>query len=158
MAELLCAYGEIAGKTRDWAEQIVAQWEQELSRQRADGEFEEELEYPIKRALVASSPDNAVSSERVTFEGELGTLYITEVGALLSSLRLQNQRDLVLPKNSTGLGRRLRSSRFRVLKFPTEDSAAQLPQLKRARKRRPIGFFIADDAGVEGVCDDDGKT
>ena len=55
-------------------------------------------------------------------------------------------RDLALPKNPTGLGRRLHSANFRALKFLEQESAPQLEQLKRTASKRPIGFFIADDS------------
>jgi len=75
--------------------------------------------------------------------------YVTESGTLLGFLRKHDPRDLTLPKNPAGLGRRLRSARFRVLKVLEEDSAPQLIQLRRTTNRRPIGFFIADDSGNE---------
>jgi hypothetical protein len=146
LAELLWAYGEIAEKPEGWAEMIIAEWERQISQTNGDAEVEDDLEYPIREILTAQTRDDPIRAETITFEDQPGTLYVTETGALLALLRRHCQPDVGLPKNSTGLGRRLRSARFRVLRFLDHESAPQLAQLKRTTSKRPIGFFIPNDS------------
>jgi hypothetical protein len=158
LAELLCAFAKIAGKHDAWAEQIIHEWERQLSQSGADTEAENDLEFPIKHALkqvcIAPPADNSVSFEKITFEGKLGTLFLTEAGTLLVILKRYFPRDLALPQNANGLGRRLRSARFRELKFLDNDPNPPLPQLKRTANKRPIGFFMADDSGGDTDSND----
>lgn len=143
LAELLRAYGEVAGKPEGWASHIVAEWCEQLQRNRA--EDEDALEHPIKTIL-----DNCTDGPIADFEilrgisvgGNVGTLYVTEAGTMLRRLEQNARRDEALPKNSSGLTRRLRSARFSRFRFLDCDST---PQLKRTAKRRPIGFFVPDD-------------
>ena len=105
---------------------------------------------------MAYNAEISTSIEEILFEGNTGKLYVTECDALLAMLRRNFSRDLALPKNATGLGRRLRSAHFRGLKFLEEDSAPQLVQLKRTAYKRPIGFFVADEwSGERGTDSND---
>jgi hypothetical protein len=104
--------------------------------------------------LTAYNLEISVSIEEIIFKETQGKLYVAETDALLVMLRRTFSRDLALPKNAIGLGRRLRSAHFRGLKFLDEDSAPQLAQLKRTASKRPIGFFVADDpSGESGTAD-----
>jgi hypothetical protein len=145
LAELLYAYQEVSGKPEPWAEMIIAEWVHHLSQNGTDIEAEDDLEFPIIQTL----PQCTLAGESVTFEGKSGTLYVTESGPLLAALKHQFPKDIPLPKNPTGLGRRLRSARFRTLKFLDGDIAPQFPQLRRTTNRRPIGFFIPNESNGE---------
>jgi hypothetical protein len=146
LAELLCAYAKIAEKPKDWAQQIIAEWGRQVRQPSAEAETEDDLEFPIKDTLNTCSLEGG---EKIIFEGKSGTLFVTDSGALLATLRQHCPRDVALPKNATGLGRRLRSARFWGFRFLDHDLAPKLTQLKRTTNRRPIGFFIADDPGDE---------
>jgi hypothetical protein len=151
LAELLCAYGEIAQKPQGWSERIITEWGRKIGGRSADEETQDDLEFPIKSVLPIWS---IASFEQITFEDKVGILYVTECENLLAGLREHWQRDVPLPKNATGLGRRLRSARFRVLKFLDHELAPHLEQLNRTTNKRPIGFFIADDSGDEAANND----
>jgi hypothetical protein len=77
-------------------------------------------------------------------------LYVTEASPLLTLLQKLNLNGLQLPKNPSGLSRRLNSTSFRSFVLLDEQSAPEMAQLRRTSTKRPLGFFIEDDA-------DDGK-
>ena len=138
LCELLCAYGEAAGKPQGWWESQVRVWQSTL----ANGEpHENELEHPILRVLTEGS-DPSVTSEAITYLGKKGTLYVTECGALLSMLQQLNLRDCQLPRNPQGLSHRLRSAKFRAFMLLDEESAPNVPALRRKASSRPVGFFV----------------
>jgi hypothetical protein len=145
LAELLCAYAEVAKKPKGWAEQIIVQWVKQLRHDSADSE--DDLECYLQQVLTASSDEIEVDLvRRVQHEGRTGTLYITTAGLLLSWLRKRGVPEWQLPRVPKGLSRRLSSAKFRGFKFLHEESAPQIPQLKRTSAKRPIGFFVPDDA------------
>src|SRR6266849_2417430 len=84
LAELLSAYAEIAGKPKDWAQQIIAEWGRQVNQPSADAETGDDLEYPIIDSVVICS---LAEGENVTIEGKSGRLFVTETAALLASLR-----------------------------------------------------------------------
>lgn len=144
LADLLRAYGEVAKKPPEWAEQIIADWAATISSQPPE---EDELEYPVSRVLNDSAISQGdITREQRTFQGRRGKLYITTCGELLTRLQSLSFRELVLPKTPEGLGRRLRGRQFRAFEVLDEESAPELAELKRTATTRPIGFFIRDDA------------
>src|SRR4029077_13862513 len=81
ICDLLLAYETIYGRESSWADNIIAQWADQL---RSDSkENDNELEEPIMEILRVDDTLDAVSC---TVQGERGTLYITEAGILLSRL------------------------------------------------------------------------
>ncbi len=145
---LLDAYGEIAGKPPEWSTALIASWTRELHAREAP---EDELEFPLLRILedVARGVPEGNSIDTIedsTFQGKRGVLYVTETAEVLELLRKRASRDIALPRNAAGLSRRLRSAKFRTLRFLDEESAEQFPILKRTAHKRPIGFFVEDDA------------
>jgi hypothetical protein len=142
LAELLSAYGIVSGKEDGWAERIVAEWQNCLNESAVQADDEDELESPIKLILYRDA-----SPLSIFVDGQSGKLYLTECGALLAELRRMYYRDLTVPKNAAGLGRRLRSARFRSMKFLDCELAPHIPQLRRTPTKRPIGFFMADEPG-----------
>jgi len=112
LAELLSAYAIVRGKEDGWAEGIVAQWQTYLNQSEIEADNEDELEAPIKKIIFSNATQIVTAAE-----GQSGTLYVTECGDLLAQLRSTYYRDLLVPKNASGLGRRLRSARFRSMKF-----------------------------------------
>jgi hypothetical protein len=147
LAELMSAYAEVAGKPAGWTEAFVSAWREQLSSSSAEGE--DELENSIQQLLNIGQWNQTVGqimvASNVRHDGKQGVLYVTEVGTLLDALRKTCPRDIALPKNSTGLGRRLRSAKFRAFQFLNHEIAPDLPQLNRTATKRPIGFFVPDD-------------
>ncbi|MGA8214320.1 MAG: hypothetical protein WB799_12060 [Candidatus Sulfotelmatobacter sp.] len=155
LAELLCAYGEVAGKPAGWADEIISGWGKALKGTGTGTELENELEYPLRRLLMECplESNGAISVHPDVSHGNVrGTLYVSEVGALLDLLRTKYPRgELSLPRNATGLGRRLRSAEFSGLSVLDEDRAPLLAQLRRTAHRRPIGLLLLDDDTVTNV-------
>jgi hypothetical protein len=144
LANLLRAFGEVAGKPAQWAEDIIRDWNATLSGAEPD---EEELEHPIQRVLsecVTTWPDKRLTVEDFIYKAVAGRLYVTEAADLLTFLQKLSLRDLNLPKNAQGLSRRLNSCKFRSFTFLPTDSEG-VPSLKRTSRRKPIGFFLPDD-------------
>jgi hypothetical protein len=159
LCNLLRAYGDIAEKPVDWAESVIQEWASVLTGRETE---EDDLEYPLLSVFdQVDSEDGTggITAHAVTWEGKAGTLYVAECGRLLMRLQKLNLRDLPLPRNATGLGRRLRSPKFRALVLLNEDSAPALPMLKRSATSRPVGFFrevspVSESAGGGSRCDD----
>lgn len=149
LSDLLRAYGEVSGKPEDWSESLIQAWNKALLEEEIE---ESELEHPIDRILkeLTVLDNQGVKKDRVYYLGKAGTLYVTEASTLLTLLEKLNLYGLRLPKNPSGLSRRLNSSSFRSFVVLDEQSAPEMEQLRRTSSRRPIGFFIEDDA-------DDGK-
>jgi len=154
LCNLLRAYSQVAGKPRGWAEGIIADWNTVLGEREQD---EDELEHPILRVLgVADDLEKEPSifdlippaSTSLEWRGKVGKLFVTNVASLLTSLQKLNLRYLNLPRNAAGLGRRLRKP-YRSFYVLDEQSAPDLPSLKRKGNVRPIGFFIPDDGVTE---------
>ncbi len=148
LCDLVGAYEEIAGKPQGWSQNLVASWNRELHEREA----EDELEWPLQRVLedVACGllgENNKIRAERgIQYNGKRGVLYVTEMAEILDLLQKRVSRDISLPKNPSGLSRRLRSAKFRTLRFLDEETAPELPMLKRTGNKRPTGFFVEDDA------------
>jgi hypothetical protein len=145
LCNLLRAYGDTAGKPEGWSKAIIASWESAL----VDGEPEEdELEHPLNRIFQRDSdviPDSRIQFENVKYKGKSGRLYHAECGVLLGILQDQNPRDSHVPRTPQGLSRRLRSAKFQSFTVLDQDSAPELPMLRRKANSRLIGFFCEDD-------------
>jgi hypothetical protein len=164
ICELLYAYGKVAGKNEDWVDHIVGIWVSELSEKDVRNEG---LSYPIRKYVDHmintarhakddeiysgfKSPEGKLTQEMiwapVSYQGEAGKLYVTQVGAIQSWAR---SRDLPIPKD-TVLGARLSevdSPDLRVLR--AEDVKGESDEklwelLKRRSDFRPVGFFVPD--------------
>jgi hypothetical protein len=107
LANLLWAYGDVAGKPQGWAEQILAVWNRVLSEH---DETENELEEPLREVL--RTVRTGITREQVTWQGRPGSLHITTAERLLAMLRGLDRRDLDLPRNAQGLIRRFARARF----------------------------------------------
>lgn len=143
LCDLLRAYGEIAGKPRGWSQHIINVWASVLGKQENNVD---ELEEQILQAIESVQEGLSIFGQfRLEYRGQGGTLYTIQCRHLLENLRRLSGRDNTLPKNSSGLGKRLNSTTFRTLKFLSEEDGLEVPQLKRTGEKRAIGFFIADD-------------
>lgn len=140
LCDVLRSYGAIRKRPESWAESIVAQWFDVLSRK-------EEAESALEQLIVqvAQRGDLGPSSE-MDLNGCRGRLYCTDAGSLLSCLRTVTDDPLALPKSPTGLGRRVRGDRFAFLKFVDPEVAPQRQELRRSGHRRPIGLFLPEDS------------
>jgi hypothetical protein len=143
LAELLYAYARVAKKPETWAEKIIGTWVTEISH--ADADAEDELESPLRQIFNTIPLPPEIDAVKVQHKAKSGTLYVTETGFLLSLLQKRSTQETAIPRNATGLSRRLRSAKFRAIQFLDEESAPGLPQLRRTAKKRPIGFFLTDD-------------
>jgi hypothetical protein len=142
LAELLYAYAEVAKKPKGWAEEIVAEWVKQL-RHKSD-EAEDDLEWHIQQILDGPECPEIENLVKISHEGQTGTLHITQAALLLGLLRRQRVPDELLPKNPTGLSKRLRDAKFRGFRFLHEDTTPDVQQLRRVSDKRRIGFFVPD--------------
>jgi hypothetical protein len=146
LCDLLRGYGEVTKRPPEWAEEIIRAWYRILGEPEIE---EDELEHPVLRVLQEGTDHHfleQLKSETITFHGKRGRLHVTECGPLLTALQGLNIRGLVLPKNGSGLGRRLRGTKYRSFEVLDEQSAPELAMLKRtSEKRGPVGIFFADD-------------
>ena len=88
-----------------------------------------------------------MTREEVVHGGKQGELYITTCSSLLGHLQELNLRDRSLPKNASGLSRRLKSAKFEQFSYLTEESAPDVQQLRRKASVRYIGLFVQNDTG-----------
>ncbi len=142
LCDLLRAYGEVVGMLDEWSETIIAGWVDSLAKKEPD---ENDFEYPIGRVIenYDRAPDMySFTVQQFSYAGRKGKLYITQPQKLLTMLHGLNLRELRLP-NSSGLGRRLRSSQFEAFTFLPTDTPG-IEGLKRVGSKRPIGFFVPD--------------
>jgi hypothetical protein len=146
LCNLLRAYSSVAGKPDEWSEDIIQSWDKLLSTQETD---EDTLERPLLRIFRNLTPDDPdIKTTNVCYSGKSGKLYITESGALLSRLQELNLPESIrLPRNATGLRRRLWTTNFISFQVLDEKRAPDLDVLKRSAKRRLIGIFFSDDSG-----------
>lgn len=142
LAELLCAYAEVAKKPEGWAEEIIDEWVRQLSHE--SDEAEDDLEWYLQQILDLPQCDEFEEPAKISHEGQPGTLHVTQAGLLLVLLRKRRVPEELLTKNANGLSRRLSSAKFRGFKFLTEATAPHVEQLKRVATKRPIGFFVPD--------------
>lgn len=154
LSNLLRAYGEVARKPEGWAESIILTWDNVLTGAEIE---EDELEHPLLR--VFQDADNemgtgGIAVHEVSWNEKPGRLYVAECGHILMRLQKLNIRDLPLPRNASGLSRRLRSGKFRSFQVLDGESASDLPILKRTANTRPLGFFFPM-AADDGMTDDD---
>lgn len=148
LCDLLRAYGEEAGKPAGWSEGVIEKWNSVLRQREQD---EDELEHPINRVLDGIdqlSPGDITVEHIPSYNGIPGKLYVTECGALLTALQKLNLHDQPLPRSASALGRRIRSGTFRSFVVLDEERAPDLAMLKHTMRKRPIGFFVADDDGM----------
>jgi hypothetical protein len=138
---LLLAYADVAGKSQEWAKEMIGVWDRALAEREAD---ETDLEQPLLRLFRDPTMTGDLGHERITHAGYTGILYVTEMGDLLTLLQRLNLHDLALPKTASGLGRRLRSTNLQGISVLDQDSS-DLDCLKRKAKMRPVGIFIPDD-------------
>jgi hypothetical protein len=141
---LLKAYGDVAGKSREWANTLIDAWDRTLTSQELE---DNDLEQPFLRVFREFKPSFHI--ERVTRKGREGTLYVTEAAQCLTLLQRLEIPDLILQKNASGLGRRLRSNKFKAFELLDADSAPEYECLKRTAEVRPIGFFVPSDERTE---------
>jgi hypothetical protein len=150
LCNLLRAFARVAGKPEQWAEDIIAVWCAQLSRD-SDDQDEDELE-PLVRQLLN---DAEAASETITpweimiredfqWKEKTGTLFVFSNDMLFSDLDKLNHNRLRLPKTPAALGRRLRSAKFRSITVLDEKKAPQTPELKRTKEQRFIGLFRPD--------------
>jgi hypothetical protein len=146
LCNLLRAYGFVAGKPAEWAEEIIEMWSQILAR---EGEGEGDiLEYAIDW-LLRRWPSNDRDFRVISglYGGKSGKFYVTECGPLLARLLASDSPGKnSVPPTPEGLSRRLRGMTSLKFKVLNEKTAPQIPFLKRTTNRRPIGFFVVDDA------------
>lgn len=137
---LLMAFGDVAGKPREWSEGLIQQWHEVLTHA-ANNDEEEDLEHPIVRLLAEHDKVcDDFTDEQFEFQNKSGRLYITTASDLLTMLQKLKLPNLTLPQNPQGLSRRLADANFRAFTFFKTDSEG-MPQLKRKSGRKPIGFF-----------------
>lgn len=154
LCNLLRAFGDVAGKPSGWAEEIIAAWDQTLRDEEPE---DDELESLIAGVLdsagssgsngpldCAGDPGPFGSIGEIVFHGQRGTLYRTEAARLLRHLHHLGGR-MQIPRNASGLSHRLKSSRFTAFQVLFPETAPEVPEMKRTRKGRPIGFFVPDD-------------
>lgn len=141
---LLLAYADVAGKSREWAEALIEAWNRTLTSQELE---DNDLEQPLLR--VFREHPNDLLQERVARDGREGTLFVTEAAHLLTLLQRLDIQELILQRNASGLGRRLRSSKFKAFELLDAESAPEYECLKRRSETRPIGFFVPDDRVTE---------
>jgi hypothetical protein len=137
---LLQAYADVAGKSREWAEALIDAWNRTLTSQELE---DNDLEQPLLRVFREYS--ESLYHERVTRDGRQGTLYVTEAAHCLTLLQRLEIPELILQKNASGLGRRLRSSKFQAFVLLDAESAPEYECLRRRSETRPIGFFVPAD-------------
>jgi len=140
LCDLLRAYGEVVGKPRGWSQHVINVWNATLNGRvnNNDDELEELIFQAIEERPLL------FTEARIEYQGRKGTLYVTQCGRFQAALRELSPYNPIIPKNSSGLSARLRSTTFLNLSFLVEDTSPEVPYLKRTNGRRCMGFFTAD--------------
>ena len=138
LCDLLRAYGEVAERPVEWAEDLIAQWDRFIRVEQHEDE-ENELEYPIVQTLTT---DKLFFARAVQFQGREGKLVRVECAQLFEKLYEKAHLRGLLPKVPSGLGRRIRGGKFKSFVVVSEK---EFPELKRTAASRPIGFFVPND-------------
>jgi hypothetical protein len=168
LARLLYAYATVSGRPMTWADEIISEWFKSLGAASAEPE-DDVMETYVSQALelyeaIRAKKQNCAEVspahdmlfraiqrvEAYPHKGKRGTLFITNATGLLNALRANNIGGKDLPKNATGLGKRLQSGGWTVLQVLTEDDDKQL--LRRTSGQRKIGIFQADEISEEGTA------
>jgi len=140
LCNLLVAFGEVAGKPKEWSDGLIQEWHEMLTHSESEEE-EEDLEHPIVRLLAEHDQvADQFTDQQFDYQNKFGRLYITTASDLLTMLQKLKLPNLILPQNPQGLSRRLADSNFRAFTFFKTDTEG-MPQLKRKSARKPIGFF-----------------
>jgi len=139
LCDLLRAFGEVAGKSEGWAEEIIKKWDEVISNRGEDEE--DELEHPLLRVFNEYESD-LLQRGGIYVEGKRGRLYITTAAELLGLLQRLRLYDRDFPKTANGLGHRLNSAKFKAFRFLKTDS---MELLRRKGNKRPIGFFFENE-------------
>jgi hypothetical protein len=166
LARLLYAYATLRGSPLTWADKIIGEWFNTLGAASVEHE-DDVIEMHVQQALelyeairakkesfVEVSPASEMlfsAIQRVAdypHQGKQGTLYITSAARLLSAMRSNNIGIKDLPKNATGMGKRLESGQWAMLQVVKEDDDKQL--LRRTSGQRKIGIFRPDEISQEG--------
>jgi hypothetical protein len=166
LARLLYAYATLRGSPLTWADKIIGEWFNTLGAASVEHE-DDVIEMHVQQALelyeairakkesfVEVSPASEMlfsAIQRVAdypHKGKLGTLYITSASRLLGAMRSNNIGIKDLPKNATGMGKRLESGQWAMLQVVKEDDDKQL--LRRTSGQRKIGIFRPDEISREG--------
>ena len=79
--------------------------------------------------------------------GIRGTLYVTSAARLLSAMRANNVGLKDLPRNASGMGRRLESGTWSMLQVLKKEDDPKL--LRRTSDQRRVGIFRADESARE---------
>ena len=166
LARLLYAYATLRGSPLTWADEILSGWFQTLgtaSAEREDDVIETHVQQALdlyeairakKESFVEVSPASEMlfsAIQRVPnypHKVKRGTLYITNASRLLSAMRSNNIGIKDLPKNATGMGKRLESGQWAMLQVVKEDDDKQL--LRRTSGQRKLGIFRPDEISQEG--------
>lgn len=147
LCDLLRAFGDVSSRGRAWADSVVERWVRVLDE--LDG-AEDQLESLIKGVALSGSLGMPVQAN---IGGQNGSLYCTDASALHRALRSQGD-PVAIPVSPSGLGRRIKNSRFVAIQAVDSSTAPGLKQLERTRHHRPLGIFIPPDAlGPAAPCD-----
>lgn len=166
LARLLYAYAVTAEWSQADADQIIGDWFKTLgpaSVEREDDVIETHVYQTLElyEAVLAKhdwggdvSATNGALLKAITriqdydHKGEKGTLYVTSASRLLSAMRANNIGLRDLPRNASGMGKRLQSGDWKDLRVLTENDDKEL--LGRRSKQRLIGIFRSQDDPTDG--------
>lgn len=140
LCDLLRAFGEIAAKPPEWAEDMIRAWDHRIRHDKINEIETSELEFPIRQILLESSfvQNPEVEERPMVHEGKRGRMYKTTCAWLLGQLLKHPGLPPSLPKNPSALARRLSSDKFVEFKY--------VPEFERTAARRSMGIFVPDDA------------
>lgn len=165
LARLLYAYAIERKSSLAWADQIIGGWFQTLGPASV-GRDEDVIETHVFQALelyeaIRTKQENGGDlspANRTLFNaiepiedyeigGKHGTLHVTSASRLLGAMQLNNIGLRDLPKNASGMGRRLDSGGWRELCVLKESDDKQL--LGRTSGQRKIGIFRPEETSTE---------
>jgi hypothetical protein len=139
LCDLLRAFGEVAAKPPEWAEELIRAWDRRIRYDKANEIETSELEFPIRQILESTFGQNPELEQRaMPYEGRQGRIYKTTAAWMLSQLQKHPGLLASLPRTPAALTKRLSSERFSAFKFVSE--------FERTSNRRSVGFFVPDDA------------
>jgi hypothetical protein len=157
LARLLYAYATVRGWALKGADKIIGNWFKTLGRTATERD-DDVIETHVCQALDMYEavldkkeyggdmlPTHTILLKAITrvenyeYMGRTGRLYITSASQLLAAMRANNIGVKDLPKNASGMGRRLDSGDWGELKVLKESDDKHL--LSRTSDQRKIGIF-----------------
>jgi hypothetical protein len=134
LADLLRAFGQLAGKPEGWSEKLIGEWVRIIRPQFGAESDESVYEFTIRAEVIEhrfNSPN--IEEHDIVYERQAGRLYVVGSGWL--HWELSKNAALKVPSKPNQLARRLMTEKFHGFKVLKHGDAPEV-------KQRTLGIFV----------------